>query len=256
MESKLLPNELYWVEEKIPILQENHKKFPILFSQTSRYIENLIPKWHILELHEMEIVYPGFTKTDWTKQDLGRILLMLSLEEKNANTIQNFFEIAEMKELITLYKGLFFLDSAVEFSEQVKEGVRTNMVNVFDAICLGNPYAATYLEDAAWNQMILKAVFMERPLFKVQDIDKRRNKELAEMLQDYIKERWAAGREVSPEVWRVVHGYLKKDVKLLLSKRSFKDIENQSIEEILKESPIADAGFWDSIGKMNLTKNI
>ena len=52
--------------------------------------------------------------------------------------------------------------------------------------------------------MILKAIFIERPLYKIYGLDKRMNKPLAEMLVAYVNERWAAGRDVTPELWRLV----------------------------------------------------
>ncbi|MGX1930146.1 EboA domain-containing protein [Flagellimonas sp. 2504JD4-2] len=252
---KLLSKEKEWVQEKtaLPSVQYS-QKFPILFSQASRYIENLPTLWERSELLEMQQLYPGFDENAWTKRDLVRVYLMLSLiQDDNGQVIKSFFTMAEMNELVALYKGLFFLDNAKEFTAQVKEGIRTNMVNVFDAICLGNPYAAEYLDEAAWNQLILKAVFMERPLFKIHNIDKRKNKALAEMLQDYVKERWAASRDVTPEIWRMMDTYLNEDVKALILKRELKELEKQAIAVVMHQDTV-DNGFWDSVGKMNITK--
>ncbi|MEX0362783.1 MAG: EboA domain-containing protein, partial [Allomuricauda sp.] len=111
--------------------------------------------------------------------------------------------------------------------------------------------AAAYLEDPAWNQLVLKAIFMERPLYKIQNIDQRRNKELADMLQDYIQERWAAKRMVSPEVWRLVHQYLREDVKQLILKKELETFEKSAIETILDSNATAGEEFWNNIGKMN-----
>ncbi|MEX0313956.1 MAG: EboA domain-containing protein [Allomuricauda sp.] len=253
---KLTDSEKKWVDGKTAIpLVEFSQKFAIIFSQASRYIENFRTGWEGSELSKIQQLYPSFDENEWSKRDLVRIYLMLCLpDSESKKVIKSFFEMAEMNELVTLYKGLYFLKNATEFTSQVKEGIRTNMVNVFDAICLGNPYAAEYLEEAAWNQLILKAVFMERPLFKVYNIDKRKNKALAEMLQDYIKERWAARRTVTPEIWRMVDSFLNNNMKALFKEKEFIGLEKQAIEAIVQQDSTWDKEFWDSIGERNISK--
>nr|WP_299382269.1 EboA domain-containing protein [Allomuricauda sp.] len=249
---KMSPEEQDWLNVKMAAVKESARRFPIFFSQASRFIANDVPEWNTDEIQTLENIYPGFGSTDWTKRNLARTILICALDtNSDIQVLRVFFEIAEMNELVALYKGLFLLDNAADFSSQVKEGVRTNMVNVFDAICLGNPFAAAYLEDPAWNQLVLKAIFMERPLYKIQNIDQRRNKELADMLQDYIQERWAAKRTVSPEVWRLVHQYLREDVKQLILEKELEVLEKSAIETILDSNATVGEEFWNNIGKMN-----
>lgn len=253
--SKLAPNELEWVNAKSFIVssKETSGKFKVFFSLTSRFIADEIALWSSSEIEIMETIYPGFNKTTWTKQDLTRSILMMSLDVSiNKSVLTSFFEIAEMKEQIALYKGLYLLENASDFSNQVTEGIRTNMVNVFDAIASGNPFAKAYLEEEAWNQLILKSFFMDRKLYNIQNIDQGKNEHLANMLQDYIKERWAADRQVSLEIWRMIDGYLRDDMKTLILNRSFVGIEKEVITKLLRQNnkPIA-AEFWNSIGKNN-----
>ena len=52
--------------------------------------------------------------------------------------------------------------------------------------------------------MVLKALFVGSELGPIAGLDDRANPELARILIDYARERWAAGRPVTPELWRPV----------------------------------------------------
>lgn len=255
VQAKLSDVELIWLEQKTAILcnPETVEKFPLFFSQVSRFITKEIPKWELKELNQMEQVYPGFRKSSWTKQEMARVILMLTLAvSKNKQVLDSFFKAAEMKELIAFFKGLYLLENAEEFTSVVEEGIRTNMANVFDSFASGNPFAKRYLKEWAWNQMVLKAMFLERPLYTIQDIDAGKNKKLADMLQDYVKERWSAYRSVSPEIWRMIEGYLREDLEVLLLEREFEGIEKKVIDHLLNDSKKTEnVHFWDTIGKLN-----
>ena len=75
---------------------------------------------------------------------------------------------------------------------------------VFEAVAHRNPYPREMFDQASWNQMVVKAVFIGSTLKLIQGLDERLNEELAQMLVDYAHERWAAGRPVTPELWRCV----------------------------------------------------
>jgi hypothetical protein len=67
-----------------------------------------------------------------------------------------------------------------------------------------SPYPGEHFDEPAWNQMVLKALFIGSRLAPIQGLDRRANPTLARMLCDYAHERWSAGRRVSPELWRCV----------------------------------------------------
>ncbi|SFZ90917.1 hypothetical protein SAMN05428642_1011242 [Flaviramulus basaltis] len=254
VKSKLTSTELEWVNEKMAIVSdlETASKFNVFFSLVSRFISNEIVPWKVNEKEILENIYPGFSKTEWTKQDLTRSLLMTALDVSvNKSILNSFFQIAEMKEQVALYKGLYFLENATEFQDQFAEGIRTNMANVFDAIASGNPFAQNYLEEEEWNQLILKSFFMGRKIYNIQNIDQGKNKHLANMLQDYVKERWAAGRQVSLEIWRMIDGYLREDIKKIFSEKHFEGTEKEVITELLEHNKPISQEYWNTIGKTN-----
>lgn len=249
----LSDKEKKWVISKTEIIQnkETAHKFAIFFSMAPRFINADIPNFSKPELASLNYIYPGFNKSNWNKIDMVRTVFMYSLPTShNKEILSSFFEASEMNEQVSLYKGLYLLKNASEFSKQVEEGIRTNMANVFDAIAAGNPFANTYLEEDAWNQLILKAFFMVRPLHPVQFLDDGKNEKLGNMLQEYVKERWSAGREVSPEIWRMIDGYLEEDIKDLISQRNFEGIEKKAIAYIMQNNNKENAQeFWEEIGK-------
>ena len=252
--SKFTVAEIQWVNEKTAIVSGNEtsKKFNVFFSLASRTINNDIAVFSEDEKQILETIYPGFSKSKWNKQDLARTLLMIALDvSTNKQILTDFFQIAEMKEQVALYKSLYFLENAPEFKAQYAEGIRTNMGNVFDAIASGNPYAKAYLEEEEWNQLILKSFFMDRKIYNIQGIDQGKNEHLALMLQDYVKERWAAGRQVSLEIWRMIDGYLRDDVKAIFAKKQFVGTEKEIITKLLEENSTIPQAYWDNIGKTN-----
>jgi hypothetical protein len=150
-------------------------------------------------------------------------LLVRVLEENSEYflpKVANLIQVADTGELETFLKFLILLPHAEEFKNVAVEAIRTNIATVFDAISLNNPYPAEYFNDAQWNQMYLKAAFMQRNLADIQQVDRRANKDLARIISDYAHERWAASRDVDPLFWRPVinflDGVLLEDMKRLL----------------------------------------
>ena len=76
------------------------------------------------------------------------------------------------------------------------EACRSNVRDVFLAIACDNDYPARYFPDAAFNQMVMKALFSNVELACVRNLASRLNPELRRMALDYAAERRAAGRTV------------------------------------------------------------
>ncbi|WGQ11331.1 EboA domain-containing protein [Pedobacter gandavensis] len=215
LREQLSDAELNWLHTNVKSLEENEllRRFIPLFSSVPRFIARRKAVFSTAVLALFEARYPGFSNSEWDLQELCRISLMLELPvSKNEAALKELFETAAINELRVLYKGLYFLENAADFTGRLAEGVRTNMTDVFDAIIVQNPFAAKYLAEDAWNQLVMKAVFTGRPLFSIYGLDQRANEKLAKILQGYIRERCSAGRTVSPEVWRVIYPFVTDEV--------------------------------------------
>lgn len=204
-----LPESSFWeLEEKLQeaIHSGSKLKFNLLFSRLSRLAGKAPVQVAPELLKELQQTKEGLDLQGWTADRLCRVYVLTHLQEDTEQAyldrIEQLFSIADVGELVALYSALPFYRYPEKWVWRTTEGIRSNMTDVFDAVALGNPYPARYLEEPAWNQMVLKALFMERPVYRIHGLDKRANAALARILGDYARERWAAGRTVSPELWR------------------------------------------------------
>jgi hypothetical protein len=151
---------------------------------------------------------PGWSPQTWSVDQAARSLLLLALPQDDpdqvARRFEQLFTTSGLQELIALHQTLPLLPYPDRYRFWADEGVRSHMKGVFEAIALRNPYPAQHFDEAAWNQLILKAIFIESPLAPIYGLDQRRNPTLARMAIDYVHERWAAKRKVTPELWRLV----------------------------------------------------
>lgn len=159
------------------------------------------------DLRAAEAARPGWDPRGWSIDEAARILALLAAAGANTGFAERFTELcssAEVGEAIALYRGLPLYPDPGALEAQAAEGLRTNMRAVFEAVAHRNPIPRERFDEDRWNQMVLKALFIGSALHPIQGLDQRANPALAAILIDYAHERWAAGRAVSPELWRCV----------------------------------------------------
>jgi hypothetical protein len=90
---------------------------------------------------------------------------------------------------------------------------------------------------------VLKAVFVGSTISPIIGLDDRGNPSLAQMLLEYAHERWAAGRPVSPELWRCVGPFATNDGVLSDLQRALEgtQAESRAAALALSASPAANA---------------
>jgi len=162
------------------------------------------------ELAQAAASRPGWDPVDWGLDQAARIYLLLAAGpdgEILARRLDQLCATADVGELVAFYRGLPLYPAPPRHVLRAAEGVRSNMKAVFEAVAHRNPFPAEQLAEGAWNQMVLKALFVGSQLQPIVGLDRRANAPLARMLCDYAHERWAAGRAVSPELWRCVGPY-------------------------------------------------
>lgn len=165
---------------------------------------------------------------------MSRIYLLTKVLELNPQfyikEVAKIIEVADTTELETFLRYLTILPESESFKHAAVEALRTNISIIFDAITLNNRYPALYFNDQQWNQMYLKAAFMERDLALIQSVDERANADLTRIISDYAHERWAASRKIDPMFWRPVSKFmddtLLSDMERLLTSED--KIENKA----------------------------
>lgn len=206
-----------WLEEQKNRIQGDSSGLKLFtaFSQASRYFKKDLNQLSNADLGDADKLVAGFRPDKWNRLQTARTYLLLHFEAKDAahfvKTLDRLLGSADMYEQEAIYAALPILPYQESLKLRAAEGLRTNITSVFDAIALNNPYPAKYLDEQAWNQMVIKAFFLQRPIYQMVDADRRANEALAKILIDYAHERWAAGREVMPELWRFMAPFLKEE---------------------------------------------
>ncbi len=249
LQRHLSPEAKEWLEKKLEGLTEEFspRNFYLAFGACARFLGQEKLEFSEADYSAFSAIYPNFAATSWSADELGRILLMTALPpDRNQEVVDELISTADYREAMAVYRGLYFLENAAEFTGRAREGLRTNMVGVFDAIALENPYPARYLSQDAWNHMVLKALFMQRPVYRIYRIEDRKNEKLADIFMDYAEERWSAHRPVSPELWRFIAGHVGERSLSGLQKTIAKgtELERKAATKAILESEYAPAREW------------
>ncbi|HJP02517.1 MAG TPA: EboA domain-containing protein [Planctomycetota bacterium] len=150
-------------------------------------------------------VVEGWNPERWTTLDAVRVGLLLGRgdlgSESGAAAVEDAFRHADVGEACALYRALGLLPGPERFAWRAGEGCRSNITALFEAVACDSPFPARVLDDVAWRQLCIKAVFIGAPLWRVHGLDGRLDAELARMALDLAEERRSAGRGVQPELW-------------------------------------------------------
>ena len=230
---KLLKNNLKdkiwdWYSEKLNyiIKNESSKDLFLMYSICGTKIKELNFTY---ENNKEELSYINIQKANLL--ELSRIYMLVKVLKKKRDffldKVKNLIHIADKREMETFLKFLIFLPEPKDFHFHAVDALRTNISSVFDAIAINNPYPSLYFTNEEWNQMYLKAAFMERNIKDILNIEKRANKDLARIISDYAHERWAASRDINPEIWQPTTQFLNeillKDMNVLFKSKNIQE---------------------------------
>ena len=203
-----------WLSETLQKLADgvSDRDLFLAFSLVPRKIGKDDLRLQPADVAAAETARTGWKPASWSTDQAARVLILLSSGDEGlgfSGRLKELCQTADVRELIALYQGLPLYPGQGLFVDRAREGLRTNMKAVFEAVAHDNPYPFEQFSTAVWNQMVLKAIFVESPLHPIHGLDRRRNEDLARTLVDYAHERWAAGRTITPELWRPVAPFME-----------------------------------------------
>lgn len=209
----------YWLKETLVEAEqnaENGKHFSIAFVVMPRKVGKAILKLQNTTEDDIRSIRHGVSISDWSSDRLCRVLLLLHLPASDKHpyvaTIEKLFSNAEMNEMVSLYSALPLLAYPEAWRKRCADGIRSNIGIVLESIMCNNPYPAEQLDESAWNQLVLKAIFTDKPLQQVIGLQDRANQCLADALTAYAEERWAAHRTVNPLLWQCVGKFINERI--------------------------------------------
>jgi hypothetical protein len=148
----------------------------------------------------VELGRPHWTLLDWTRAALLCRALANQVPAGRPALVLTLFEGGEIGEQESLLRTLALLPGGGEFLETALLACRTNALRIFEAIACENAYPQTFFPEPAFNQMVLKTVFLEISVSRIEGLTHRSTPELARMARAYASERSAAGRPVPEDI--------------------------------------------------------
>ena len=146
----------------------------------------------------------------WAADEAARVALLLATHHGDdrgfAARLERLCVTAEITEHVSYMKGLAVFPAGEALLGRAREGVRSSIAPLFEAVACRNPYPRDHFDTDAWNQMVVKCVFGGTPLATVVGLHERRNADLLVMLRDLVTERHAAGRPLPKDVHDFIAG--------------------------------------------------
>ncbi len=155
----------------------------------------------------------------WTVDQAVRVAFLAIMKPsiiKQKLWIDRLWATSDQNELVAFYQGISYLPDPQFWIDKALFAARSNMTSIFLAIAHQNIFPSLYFSEAAWNQLILKALYLNLSLSPIIGLTERMNANLRDIFYDNVVDQWAANRPVNPELWMCMANHLdEKTVNLL-----------------------------------------
>ncbi|BBM83141.1 EboA domain-containing protein [Candidatus Uabimicrobium amorphum] len=205
---KYIPAEKYLsLQKQLQQLENSYttNKFIEIFSKV--YMFNCDIKITGEDREKLKNVMANIEFDYWSLEDMIRAAIVKRIqflpEKDYVEAIEKSYRIADTKEQCSLLKILAISQYREKLAHIAHSCVRTNIPDVLAALCCGNPYPYDYFSTQEFNNMVLKAVFMNISIAKIYGLVQKTNEALSRMANQYIDEREAANRDFPCDLWLI-----------------------------------------------------
>lgn len=212
LKASLSLDKQQWLSDQLALvaIEKSNRSVDIAFGFCLSRLGNDTVVMSPLQQAKLNQLMPGWDVKTISVDALARMLVLTCFDHplQLAEQLTRLLRHSDLKDQLALYRGLPLYPWSDTLNDRLADGLRSNISEVIEAIAHHNPYPAWHLDTHRFNHMVLKALFIESELAPIVGLEKRSNAELARMLLDTARERRAAGRLVSEELWVVVMPYM------------------------------------------------
>lgn len=167
----------------------------------------------VIELPELGQV--EFDLSEWELADVARVALLIQAQllvpaVDQCALVELCYRMGDERERGAIMRGLMLFQQRENLKPLALMAARTNSLLLFATIAHFNLYPATYYSDYEFNQLVLKALFNGIGVSRIAGLERRVNRELSAMCEDYIDERRDAGRAIPADIWLALMPYASK----------------------------------------------
>lgn len=263
LKKRLTPEPFNWFDTELRTLQsqpEQARWFKAL-GLTPRKLGKADLQPTDIELHAASQLRQGLDPTDWSIDQTARICFTLAFHQADdasfAHQVSLLVDTSEINELVAIFRGFALFPHPQALEPKAREAIRSTMRPVYEAMAHRNPYPMEFFDEAAWNQMVVKAFFLDSSIWQIQGVGQRYNLDLSIVLIKLVQERWAADRFIAPEIWRCAVPYANAegiDVILQALAGKAREAEMQVIAKVCLSHPeLCDAQVVAAVKSKNWT---
>ena len=194
-----------WLSDQLALvaIEKSNRVVDLAFGLCPRRLGCEQVTFTSLQTSKLQKSIPDWSVSALSCDSAARMLILSTFTDASqlAGQMGRLLRHADKQELLALYKGLPLYPPSDALNQHLADGLRSNLSDVFKAIAHDNPYAAWHLDTHRYNHMVLKALFIDEALAPIAGLEERNNTELVRMLLETARERRAASRSVSDELW-------------------------------------------------------
>ena len=202
------PEGVDWLDTQRDTLNDGapDDAFFAAMAQAPRKVGTALLRLRPEDRAEAERVRAGWSPTLWTADQAARATLLLVYDDSDpvaySDMLNRVLRGGDRVQSAALYRALPLLPYPDRHLHWAQEVLRTDDRALFEAVALFNPYPADFFDEACWNRMILKAVFLGVAVAGIVGLERRANPVLAHELRDFAKQRRTSGQRVPIDLWQ------------------------------------------------------